>query len=115
MMGAIEAWRRDKQVDDLYHEILKSMQEEMQKPTNYRCVSAAAVFGKKFNRYLQTGLVKLYPVKDEEFGKIVKDKNDPSNPLHGLHRSKDSDLSIALSTSAIGLHASAKFWHLLIH
>lgn len=28
---AVQVWKRDKQVDDLYHDILKALQEEMQK------------------------------------------------------------------------------------
>lgn len=48
---AVEAWRRDKQVDDLYHEILKSMQEEMQRhPESAAAITHFILASKNFER-----------------------------------------------------------------
>ncbi len=48
---AIEVWRRDKQVDDLYHEILKALQEEMQKnPAAVEAITHFIFANKNFER-----------------------------------------------------------------
>jgi len=48
---AIEVWRRDKQVDDLYHEILKALQEEMQKnPDMIEAITHLVFANKNFER-----------------------------------------------------------------
>ena len=48
---AISVWRRDKQVDDLYHEILKGLQEEMQKnPQEIEAITHFMFASKNFER-----------------------------------------------------------------
>lgn len=48
---AVEVWRRDKQVDDLYHEILKALQEEMQKnPAAVEAITHFIFANKNFER-----------------------------------------------------------------
>ena len=48
---AISVWRRDKQVDDLYHEILKGLQEEMQKnPSEIEAITHFIFANKNFER-----------------------------------------------------------------
>lgn len=48
---AISVWRRDKQVDDLYHEILRGLQEEMQKnPSEIEAITHFIFANKNFER-----------------------------------------------------------------
>lgn len=48
---AIEVWRDDKQVDDLYHEILRTLQEDMQKnPAAIEAITHFIFANKNFER-----------------------------------------------------------------
>lgn len=48
---AVDVWRRDKQVDDLYHDILKALQEEMQKnPAAVEAITHFIFANKNFER-----------------------------------------------------------------
>ncbi len=48
---ATDVWRRDKLVDDLYHDILKTLQEDMQKnPANVEAITHFIFANKNFER-----------------------------------------------------------------
>lgn len=79
---AVDVWRRDKQVDDLYIEVLKALQEDMQKhPDSVEAITHFIFANKNFERIADytTSLARTvyYVTTGKQAGKeVLKGKNN---------------------------------------